>query len=313
LIQAALVEFLWQCGADCPISAAFPAGVPPVSAVGVAPQRKPAIVTPIFVLNLDRAPTRWQLLAAGLEALGLGAERIAALDRLAPGADRLRAEFDAGRIGRDYPATMGDVCCSLTHQQLWQRIAGMSSGAVIVLEDDARLSPAFADLVRTDLGGLMRRHGIGALKLEHWPGGERSRRHPVGQRLEDLPQGGAALYRQAATFLGTCAYAITPEAAARLLTAHPKMGLPVDHYLFSRSAGRGFPLLAPAFLNPAPVLHDFVTHGSDILGERIASGLSNAPQTLRRRLREAVLRRRLLRGLRSGRLERVEMQWAGRD
>ncbi len=279
---------------------------------GCAAERMATVLTPIFVLTLDRAPTRWQSVSAELRALGLEAERIAALDRLAPGADQLWAEFGADAIGRDYPATLGDVCCSLTHQRLWQRIAGMTAGAVIVLEDDARLSPAFAGFARSDLGALMRRHGIGALKLEHWPGGERSRRHPVGQRLESLPMGGGAvLYRQAAGFLGSCAYAITPEAARRLLEAHPKLGLPVDHYLFSRSAGRGFPMLRPAFVNPAPVLHDFPTHGSDILGERIARGISNGRHSWRRRLREAMLRRRLARALRKAQIERVEMCWAG--
>ncbi len=188
----------------------------------------------------------------------------------------------------------------------------MSVAAVIVLEDDARLSAAFSDFALSDLGAVMRRHGIGALKLEHWPGGERSRRHPIGQKLEYLPiGGGVVLYRQVATFLGTCAYAITPAAAGRLIAAHPKIGMPVDHYLFSRSAGRGFPLLAPAFVNPAPVLHDFPTHGSDILGERIATGISNGRPTLHRRWREAILRRRLVRGLKTGQSERVDMRWSG--
>lgn len=270
------------------------------------------LLIPIFVLSLDRVPDRWQALSAQLDALGLSGERIAAIDRLAAGADRLAAAFAAGRRDRDYPATLGDICCSLTHQRLWHRIAAMTAGAVIVLEDDARLSAAFAEFAQSDLGALMRRHGIGALKLEHWPGGERSRRHPIGQKLADLPfGGGAVLYRQAATFLGTCAYAITPAAAGRLVAAHPKMGIPVDHFLFSRSAGRGFPLLAPAFVNPAPVLHDFPTHGSDILAQRIASGISNGRPTLSRRLREAVLRRHLVRGLRKGRVERVEMRWSG--
>jgi glycosyl transferase family 25 len=272
----------------------------------------PTVVNPIFVLSLDRAPERWRSLSGQLAALGLGCERIAALDRLAPGAERHWADFASDRRDRDYPATLGDVCCSLSHMILWRRIARMTTGAVIVLEDDARLSPVFADFAQSDLGAVMRRNGIGAIKLEHWPGGERSRRHPIGQSIEALPMGGGTvLYRQAATFLGTCAYAITPDAAGRLLAAHPVMGVPVDHFMFSATAGRGFPLLSPAFVNPAPVLHDFPTHGSDILGERIASGISNARQTLSRRLREALLRRRLTRALKSGKAERVEMRWAG--
>lgn len=265
----------------------------------------------IFVLNLDRARDRWDAIFPALDALGLSYERVPALDRLAPGAASLRAEFERGNLARDYPATLGDICCSLTHQHLWRRIAAMDTGAVIVLEDDARPAPAFADFARADIAALMRAHGIGALKLEHWPGGERSRRYPAGIRLADIGIGGATLYRQAAGFLGTCAYAITPEAAAALLAAHPKLGVPVDHFMFSPTARLGFPILRPAFVNPAPVLHDFPARGSDILDERIASGLANRPQSWRRRLREAILRRRLAQGFRTGQIDRVEMRWSG--
>lgn len=264
------------------------------------------------MLNLDRAPDRWRAVSAALDRLGLGHERVPALDRLAPGAMALHAEFDRGRLGADYPATLGDICCSLTHQALWRRIAAMNTSAVIVLEDDASLSPDFAGFARADLGAVMRVHGIGALKLEHWPGGERSRRFPAGIRLGHLDLGGGAtLYRQAAGFLGTCAYAITPAAAAALLAAHLRMGVPVDHFMFSPTAGLGFPILRPAFVNPAPVLHDFATHGSDILDERIASGIATLPRTWRRRFHEAILRRRLARGFMTGQIERVEMHWAG--
>ncbi|HQU70098.1 MAG TPA: glycosyltransferase family 25 protein [Albidovulum sp.] len=264
------------------------------------------------MLNLDRARDRWRTVSDALDRLGLGHERVPAIDRLAPEAKAISAAFDRAGLARDYPATLGDICCSLTHRNLWRRIAAMDAGAVIVLEDDASPSPAFADFARGDLGAIMRAHGIGALKLEHWPGGERSRRFPAGIRLGHLDLGGGAtLFRQAAGFLGTCAYAITPAAAGALLSAHPRMGVPVDHFMFSPTAGLGFPILRPAFVNPAPVLHDFVTHGSDILDERIASGIATTPRTWRRRFQEAILRRRLARGFRTGQIERVEMRWSG--
>lgn len=268
-------------------------------------------MNPIFVVSLDRAPERWQAISAALQALDLPHERVPALDRLAPGAAALAGEFESGTLGRDYPATLGDICCSLTHQTLWRRIAAMDAGAVIVLEDDARPAPVFADYARADLGAVMRAQGIGALKLEHWPGGERSRRYPAGIRLGRLDFGDATVYRQAAGFLGSCAYAITPAAARALLAAYPKMGVPVDHFMFSPTARLGFRVVKPAFVNPAPVLHDFPAQGSDILDQRIAAGFATRPQGWRRRLKEAILRRRLAHGLRTGQIERVEMRWAG--
>ena len=53
--------------------------------------------------------------------------------------------------------------------------------AAIVLEDDAMLSPGFGALARSDLYGLMLRCQIGVLKLEHWPGPQKSRRFPLGE------------------------------------------------------------------------------------------------------------------------------------
>ena len=267
---------------------------------------------PIFVLNLDRATDRWAAVSSRLTALGLTFERIRAHDRRNPAAEALWAAFGGGRLARDYPATLGDVCCSQTHRDLWHRIATLTDSAAIVLEDDARPAPVFAAYARADLGALLRAHGIGALKLEHWPGGERSRRFPMGRRLGALDFAeGAGLYRQEAGFLGTCAYAITREAAGRLLAAHDRLNVPVDHYMFSRSAGLGFPILRPAFVAPAPVLHDFPTLGSDILNDRIAGGIATHRPGWRRRLREAVLRRQLAREMRRGVVDRVEMHWAG--
>lgn len=262
---------------------------------------------PIHVINLDRAPDRLAAIAGQLDGFGLSWRRVAAVDRLAVSDAALTAEFGAGDLGRAFPATPGDMACSLSHQALWREIAAGEAEAAIVLEDDARLSEAFVRLAGADLAGLMQRHGMGALKIEFWPGAQKSRRFPVGQDLGPIT-GGMRLYRMRSGFLGTCGYVLTAEAARSLLRRFPRLAVPVDHFLFGPEAARGFDLVRPGFVNPAPVLHDVERFGSDIGPER-----GEGKRTAGRRIRDHLARRRLAAEIRRGAAERVEMSFAGED
>ena len=265
---------------------------------------------PIHVINLDRAPDRLAAIAGQLEGFGLPWRRVAAIDRLAVSDAFLAAEFGAGEFARDFPATPGDMACSLSHQALWREIAAGAAEAAIVLEDDARLSEAFVRLAGADVAGLMQRHGMGALKIEFWPGPQQSRRLPIGRDLGPIT-GEMRLYRMRSSFLGTCGYVLTARAAADLLARFDRLGVPVDHFLFGRSAGRGFDLLRPGFVNPAPVLHDVETFGSDIRGERDALDAAAAPRPIWRRIREHRLRKALSAEQRRGEAQPVTMTFAG--
>lgn len=262
----------------------------------------------LFVINLGRRPDRWSFMSSQFAELGLEALRVEALDAQEAG-ERLRSRFGAGRLARDFPATLGDIACTLTHQSLWQRIADEGVPAII-LEDDARLCPAFAAIARLDLGLIMRRHDMGAIKLEYWPGPQQSRRCIAGRFLADLPSG-MGLYRLRSTFLGTAAYAISPEGARMMCRRVPRLTAPVDHALFGREADLGFRLLRPGFVNPAPVLHDITHFGSDIVAQRRAERLSEAPRSLTRRLRDWRVRSRIAREIARGDCQRVEMRFAG--
>lgn len=265
---------------------------------------------PIHVINLDRAPDRLAAIAGQLDGFGLCWRRVAAIDRLAVSDAALAAEFCVGDLGRAFPATPGDMACSLSHQALWREIAAGEAEAAIVLEDDARLSEAFVRLAGADLAGLMQRHGMGALKIEFWPGPQQSRRFPVGRDLGPITAG-MRLYRMRSSFLGTCGYVLTARAAADLLGRFARLGVPVDHFLFGRSARRGFDLLRPGFVNPAPVLHDVETFGSDIRHEREAKALDETPRTIGRRIGEYRLRRALAAEQRKGEAGPVRMTFAG--
>lgn len=258
---------------------------------------------PIYVINLDRSPDRLAGMADQLGALGLAWRRVAARDRLACDMAAAAFEFGVAPWAGPVPATPGDICCSLTHRDIWRRIAADDAPGAVILEDDARLSPAFAALMADDIGAAMARHRMGTLKLEHWPGPQDSRRFPLGRRLGGL--GGATLWRLRSSFLGTCGYAITADAARRLLARWPRMAVPVDHLLFARNAGRGFALLRPGFLNPAPVLHDTARWASDMCHERGAIAGRGRSRAERWHDRLVTAEERL------SRAERVEMRFAG--
>ncbi|PKP73265.1 MAG: hypothetical protein CVT84_14400 [Alphaproteobacteria bacterium HGW-Alphaproteobacteria-6] len=266
-------------------------------------------VLPIHVINLARAPDRLAHMAGELGRLGLDWQRFDATDRLSPGAAGPAAGFATGfatgRLARAFPATPGDIACSLSHLRLWHLIAEGPAAAAVVLEDDARLAPGFAGFASEAVVDLMGRHGMGALKLEFWPGPQQSRRRPVGRDLGPVG-GGARLYRMHSSFLGTCGYVLTAEAARSLLRAFPRPCVPVDHLLFGAEAALGFDLLRPGFVNPAPVLHDTAAFASDIGAERVTRGRSAG-----RRLRDLVLRRRIAAAIARGEAAPVTMRFAG--
>ena len=236
---------------------------------------------PIHVLNLLREPGRLARIGASLDGFGLAWTRAEAIDRLGAPAAELAAAFGTGPLSRAYPATPGDMACSLGHRRIWEEIAGGSAEAAVVLEDDAHLAPDFPAFAAEDVARLMAAHGMGVLKLEYWPGPQISRRHPLGAPLGAGPAG-TTLYRLRSGFLGTCGYVLTARGAEAVLTRLPALTVPVDHFLFGRSAGLGFDLLRPGFVNPAPVLHDIAAFASDIRAERP----KEARRTLRRRWRD---------------------------
>ncbi len=260
---------------------------------------------PIHVINLAREPGRLARIGAVLDRFGLGWRRVEAIDRLAaPGAD-LAAAFGTAPLSASYPATAGDMACSLTHRRLWEEIAGGRAEAAVVLEDDARLAPDFPAFAADDVARLMAGHGMGVLKLEFWPGPQASRRFPLGADLGEGPAG-ARLYRLRSGFLGTCGYVLTARGAGALLAGFPALAVPVDHFLFGRSAGLGFDLLRPGFVNPAPVLHDIAAFGSDIRAER----QGETRRTFRRRWRDWQAARAGAAEVRSGLAAPVEMTFS---
>jgi glycosyl transferase family 25 len=263
---------------------------------------------PVQVINLVRRPERLRRIGAALDAAGIRWEPIDAIDAQSVSHKDLSTEFGSGWRRRAFPATLGDMACSLTHQLVWKKIAD-SGQAAIVLEDDAVLADSFGEFLSPDIVAAMREAALGVLKLEYWPGEQKSRRFPVGVPLRMLHgPSQRRLYRMRSSFLGSCAYLMRPESAELSLFHHPKLCVPVDHYLFGREAGLGFDLLHPGFVSPAPIRHGVDIHPSDIAGEREGP---DTRRTLVRRWIDGRVRRRLKREIEAEGAETVELSFGG--
>jgi glycosyl transferase family 25 len=226
-------------------------------------------MTPVYVINLDRQPERWKRIKANADEIGVTLTRFPAIDRKTDFGPTLQDEFGQGR-GIDPPRrSPGDICCSLSHVRVWQRLIESEVPGAIVLEDDAKLDSAFTRFLGKWFRETMVRHGIGCAKLEYIPTTHSLKSRPLGRFVCDLPEAGAAkLYLLNGSFIGAGAYYISRKAAEDVLRDHSHLRVPVDHFLFNRSVNTGFKTVRPGFVTPAPVLHDLLDVPSDLDGQR---------------------------------------------
>ena len=168
----------------------------------------------VFVINLDRASERMQRMSARL--LGLNFERLSAVD---------------GRRS-DLPQApgmqAGEVGCLLSHRKAWAAMLGAGDPFVCVLEDDAELSPDFAEYVReadwlpADFDVIKLDTGFDRVFLER----------------DTLPARSRVLHRLRSEHMGAAAYIVSERGAKRLLAATEGLSEPVDVTMFGMSGTR---------------------------------------------------------------------------
>ena len=272
---------------------------------------------PVYVINLDRQPERWDRIKRNADDIGVTLTRVPALDRKRDYGPDLEKEFGRRR-GLDHDkVSAGDICCSLSHVRVWREILNSGAPAAVVLEDDMRLDAVFASYLDDGFREAADHAGLNCVKLEHVPDDPRrnKRRRPLGRAVSDLPHaGGASLYRLCGPFLASGAYFITREAVGDLLRRHPPLGLAIDQVLFDQVLGTGFRMLDIGFVNPAPAKHDLLEVQSDLENHRLSHraevegrGTVRGGEALRKRLRiEAAGLRRSLYKLTGARKVQVE-------
>jgi glycosyl transferase family 25 len=225
-----------------------------------------------YLINLDRSADRLAFMTSQAAAIGFEFTRLAAVDGCA-------LEDGAGPLSK--PATG----CFLSHMLAWRAIAAGCEPWGVVLEDDAKISPAFPEIV----AGLAFPADADIVKLEAWP--EATAFHRPG-----IPIAGRALFRQKGNLMGTAAYAITRDACRSLLAIAPACPtMPVDRWLFTRKS----PIAARVttyVMHPAPVIQQaYVAGEGDILTsiihvDRADQRRQAKPKTAFRRIRRSLRR-----------------------
>ncbi|KQT45078.1 hypothetical protein ASG43_12280 [Aureimonas sp. Leaf454] len=211
-------------------------------------------------INLDRAADRRAFMERQAERLGLGFERVPAVE--APAI----SESDVARLGRSWerPLTRPELGCFLSHHGIWRQVA---SGAepVLVLEDDVVLSPRLPRL----LPAMAALEDVDLVNLESF-----GRRRFVGREAKPITQG-AGLLRLHRDKSGSAAYVLWPAGARKLLDRAERGAAPVDAFLHQ------FRALASFQIEPALGMQ---LHLLAAQGLAVPAGWATAIQAPRKRL-----------------------------
>lgn len=98
---------------------------------------------PIYIINLDRKPERYDYVRNQLDAMGItGYERISAVDGFHTSTEDL-VQFG---VTPELTARGGIAGCASSHIKVWRLIAERKLDWTLILEDDAHFHPNFLEL-----------------------------------------------------------------------------------------------------------------------------------------------------------------------
>lgn len=245
----------------------------------------------VSVINLDRRPDRMDYMAAALERFGASWTRIRAVDAKDPENDWLIDGVPARITG--IRMRRGEHAVHASHCAAWRDAAERGLDAVIVLEDDAVLSPDFARLLEPEWIPA----DADIVKLEaYWGEIELGPvvSHPFPER---------ELRRLHSVHLGAAGYLVTSSGLAKLnrLFSPERISDPIDRAMFDRHSPVFGNLtiyqITPAMVQQAEFLATPETEGvsrSDLAADRNVETRQGAaygnPLSLASRLRRLLLR-----------------------
>ena len=172
-------------------------------------------VLPVFFINLDRALERRNFMERQAPRLGVTLVLVLATEAT----DVDDADFAVMSRQWERPITRIELAVLLSHAQLWRRAAESSAG-VVILEDDAVLSPRFGDFLRSPPGEW------DLVNLEWFGRRKYFRRSPAGG--ETLPRISGVARDKA----GAGAYYLSPAGARKLLDALGTDAAPADAFMY---------------------------------------------------------------------------------
>ncbi|MCK0196851.1 glycosyltransferase family 25 protein [Ancylobacter sp. 6x-1] len=233
-----------------------------------------------YLINLDRSPERLAVMRARFGALGLGFERVPAIDGVRtelPPAFFLKPD---GSVRR--PLAPSELGCFYSHYECWQRIAAGEDPYGAIFEDDVVFAQGAAALLADD-GWIPA--GTDGVKIETMFQQALIDRHAV-----PLP-GGFSLARLLHEHYGAAAYILSRDFAVHLVAHFATPTMPNDHVVFGPEAGfletRRILQLTPAVAIQERLLEKPTPDeaGSLLEIERMGAGAVSARKGLRRVLR----------------------------
>jgi glycosyl transferase family 25 len=236
-----------------------------------------------YVINLERRPDRRAAMEEQASRLGLPFHFVRAVDVLGHDEAELRRQARRGPMG---DLSTGDICCHLSHRDVWRRIVEGDDEHAAVLEDDAVLAGDAAGFL--SCAGWTP-PGAGLVKLESFG----NRRHRILVSRQGTPVHGRTLHALFSKHVGSAGYVIRRDTAQLLLEASPAPSLAIDQLLFNPNVSPLFRLLKPSQVLPAIVIQGGPSSTSDIHAFRVSQRTYDA-RYWRRELRRGVHEIKLL-------------------
>ena len=174
----------------------------------------------IVVVNLARSSERRRAMEQSLAPLGLPYGFFEAVDGRA-GLHPLFAHYDEHKAltRRGIPLSAGELGCFASHYILWQRCVSQDR-PILICEDDIEIGPSFLEAYGIATGKISE---YGLLRFS----AHRSRRHTLCETVSR----NLKIVRYERPVFGTSCYAISPQAARKLLQTAETWFEPVDLHL----------------------------------------------------------------------------------
>ena len=174
---------------------------------------------PLVFINLDKDSERRTRIEGQLAHLGLPGERLPAVwwKHLPPAEQSLLYSAERNHGLYYQPLVDGEKGCYASHIQAWRQLLASDAPALVVLEDDVRLTPQVADVV----------NAIAALQ-EPWDMVKLLGRDREKVRSQRPLVPGTALVDYSRVPSMTAGYVVSRAGAAKLLAHRQPFGRPID-------------------------------------------------------------------------------------
>lgn len=199
-------------------------------------------IPPIYVLNLERAPHRWENAQEEMMLHGLDVNRLDAVDGRKLSEQELST--NSTKLAQFF-IPKGVVGCYLSHRRFWQMVVDKNLPAAIVFEDDIKLADKFKSTLEKNLEILESQKAMNPdVEYDVLLLGAIGRVHPddrdaIGSKIFSLYIGGNRplktiikyddmTYYQPRRAAGTHAYIVSQAGARKLLKLCPKAVFHVD-------------------------------------------------------------------------------------